>query len=265
MLTRILTALVAIPLALFVILTPLSWPLLAVFAAILVSGGLEIARLLNSRGLIPLALGGSLVAVAAIKAPLELVPSLILGGWAIGTIGLACNLQARWVRSALLGAWLGSGLLACYALHDLVPVEFLGYGNGLVLAVIPLWVGDSAAYFVGKAVGRRLLAPKISPSKTVEGSVANLIGCLIAAFAIGRYSGLPWSVSLAFGLSTGLFGQVGDLLQSKLKRDAGVKDSGGLLPGHGGILDRLDSLLYSAPISLWCAILFASSMFHVKP
>ena len=140
-----------------------------------------------------------------------------------------------------------------------------GYGNALVLALVPLWVGDSAAYFIGKSVGRRPLAPNISPNKTVEGSVANLIGCLIAAFAIGHYFNLPWSVPLAFGLSTGLFGQVGDLLQSKLKRDAGVKDSGSLLPGHGGVLDRLDSLLYSAPISLGCATLLASSVFHVKP
>ena len=265
MLTRILTALVAIPLALFVALTPLSWPLLVAFSAIVVIGALEVARLLNSRGFFVLALAGCLIAVAAAAAPMPLRLALISGAWALGTIGLSCNLSARWLRSLLLGGWLGCGLLACYALHQLVPVDSPGYGNALVLALVPLWVGDSAAYFIGKSVGRRPLAPNISPNKTVEGSVANLIGCLIAAFAIGHYFNLPWSVPLAFGLSTGLFGQVGDLLQSKLKRDAGVKDSGSLLPGHGGVLDRLDSLLYSAPISLGCATLLASSVFHVKP
>ena len=265
MLTRILTALVAIPLALFVVLTPLTWPPLVAFSAILVVGVLEIARLLDSRGFVALAVAGSLIAVAAVAAPMPLRLGLIFGAWALGTVGLSCNLSAKWLRSLLLGAWLGCGLLACYALHQLVPVDFHGYGNALVLALVPLWVGDSAAYFVGKSIGRRPLAPKISPNKTIEGSVANLIGCLIAAFAIGQYFGMPWSVSLAFGLATGLFGQVGDLLQSKFKRDSGAKDSGSLLPGHGGVLDRLDSLLYSAPISLGCATLLATSVFHVKP
>lgn len=265
MLSRILTALVAIPLALVVVLTPLEWPLVAALAAIVAIGAMEIGRLLDARVLTAAALGGCLIAGAAVAAPVPLRLALILGGWAIGTVGLSCKLTAEWLRAGMLGVWLGSGLLACHALHGLVPVDFQGYGNALVLVLVPLWVGDSSAYFVGKAFGRRKLAPSISPNKTVEGSVANLFGCLIAAFALGGYFGLPWGVSLSFGLSAGLIGQAGDLLQSKLKRDVGAKDSGSLLPGHGGILDRLDSLLYSAPISLACAMLLAGSVFHVKP
>ena len=142
MLIRILTAVAAIPLALFVILTPLSWPLLAAFAAILVIGAIEIARLLDSRGLIATVIAGSLAAVAAIEAPPAIAPALILGGWAIGTVGLAWHLRARWLRSVLLGAWLGAGLLACHALRDLTPVDFDGYGSMLVLAIIPRSVGD---------------------------------------------------------------------------------------------------------------------------
>lgn len=125
----------------------------------------------------------------------------------------------------------------------------------ILLPLIPLWVGDSAAIFAGKAFGKRLLAPKISPKKTVEGAIANLIGCVIAGAFVASFLKLPWMLGLVSGALSGTLGQAGDLFESALKRQAGVKDSGTILPGHGGVLDRLDSLLATAiPVGLVVAL-----------
>ena len=116
-----------------------------------------------------------------------------------------------------------------------------------LMALVPVWAGDIAAIFAGKAFGRHPLAPKVSPKKTVEGSVANLLAAVLAAWLLGRLLGLPNVRSLGAGVAVGILGQAGDLFESWLKRRAGVKDSGTLLPGHGGVLDRIDSVLFAAP------------------
>lgn len=115
------------------------------------------------------------------------------------------------------------------------------------MAVVPLWGGDTAAYFVGKSFGKRLLAPKISPKKTIEGGIANVLACLLVASLLGPHLGFVLPISCAVGLAAGVLGQAGDLFESHLKRQAGVKDSGSILPGHGGMLDRIDSILFTAP------------------
>lgn len=120
--------------------------------------------------------------------------------------------------------------------------------NLALVAIVPLWLGDSAAYFVGRSVGKRPLAPSISPNKTWEGAIANLVGCAIGALACGTLLGLPTPTAIAVGVTQGVFGQLGDLFESRLKRRSQVKDAGALLPGHGGVLDRTDSLLATAPL-----------------
>jgi phosphatidate cytidylyltransferase len=111
------------------------------------------------------------------------------------------------------------------------------------------WAGDTGAYYAGMSLGRRKLAPVISPNKTVEGLIGGLMLAVLAAVG-ARLWFLP-SFSLADCLATGLLltgaGVLGDLAESALKRSAGVKDSGSLIPAHGGMLDRLDSLLFTAP------------------
>jgi phosphatidate cytidylyltransferase len=122
----------------------------------------------------------------------------------------------------------------------------------LVLLAI-IWVGDAAAFYGGRALGRHLLSPKVSPKKTVEGAIAGLLGSIVAGI-IGAvwYLGEPFRLSfVVISLVTAVAGQVGDLAESVLKRSAGVKDSSSILPGHGGILDRLDSLFFAAPIFYW--------------
>jgi len=117
-----------------------------------------------------------------------------------------------------------------------------------LLVLFPLWAGDSAGIFVGKCCGKRLLAPKISPKKTWEGAFANTAACLLLAFSVGYFLKVSLATSLACGAICAVFGQAGDLFESYLKRLAEAKDSGTLLPGHGGILDRIDSVLFSAPL-----------------
>ncbi|HIJ84512.1 MAG TPA: phosphatidate cytidylyltransferase, partial [Magnetococcales bacterium] len=113
-----------------------------------------------------------------------------------------------------------------------------------------LWASDSGALFTGKWMGQRKFAVHISPSKTVAGFVGGLVfGGLVAVLTAMGFS-LSWGViqSLGIGLILSLAGQLGDLAESMLKREAGVKDSGRLIPGHGGFLDRLDSLLFAVPV-----------------
>jgi phosphatidate cytidylyltransferase len=124
--------------------------------------------------------------------------------------------------------------------------------GGLTLLSIfaSIWVGDSTAYFAGRAFGRRLLFKRVSPNKTWEGAIAGFLGAVVA-FTVARYIMLPYlSVfhAIVCGGIIGLFGQLGDLVESLLKRSAGVKDSSALIPGHGGVLDRFDSLLFVSPL-----------------
>ncbi len=123
------------------------------------------------------------------------------------------------------------------------------------LVVLAIWVGDSAAYLVGRAIGRRLLAPMISPRKTIAGSITGLAGSAAIGLVCGVVFGLGLSLAagLAIGAAVGALAQLGDLVESWLKRQAGVKDSGTLIPGHGGVLDRVDALLLAFPVA-WLLI-----------
>ncbi len=114
-----------------------------------------------------------------------------------------------------------------------------------------LWSGDSGAYFVGKSIGKRKIATLLSPAKTLEGFIANLILCAFVGWQGGVWLGLPVGWAITAGVGVGILGQLGDLFESALKRSIGVKDFGGVLPGHGGVLDRFDSFLFSAPWLWW--------------
>ena len=116
--------------------------------------------------------------------------------------------------------------------------------------VFVTWAGDTGAFYVGSTMGKRLLCPSISPRKTVEGSVGGLI-CSVLASGLAKFwfwEELGTVECLALGLGLGVLGQAGDLCESMLKRSFGVKDTGRLIPGHGGVLDRVDSLLFTGPV-----------------
>lgn len=118
----------------------------------------------------------------------------------------------------------------------------------LLFTLVLVWVGDTMAYFVGRSIGRFPMARHLSPKKTWEGAVANLAGSILVAVAARRWIDLPPIHLIGMAVLANLGGQAGDLLESAYKRSAGVKDSGSLLPGHGGMLDRIDALILAAPV-----------------
>jgi len=119
----------------------------------------------------------------------------------------------------------------------------------IVFLLVVVFAGDIAAFYMGSYLGRHKLAPAVSPGKTIEGALGGLAGNLLAGavFKHFYFHGMSWLPAVCFFLSVGVVGQVGDLFESMLKRSAAVKDSGTILPGHGGLLDRIDALLFAAP------------------
>src|SRR5690606_24922026 len=110
------------------------------------------------------------------------------------------------------------------------------------------WINDTGAYLIGKNFGKQKLFPRISPKKTVEGFMGGLFFSCVASYFIATLTGsLNFTNWLAFSIIASVCGTLGDLIESKFKRQAGVKDSGVIMPGHGGLLDRLDSIIFAAP------------------
>ena len=146
----------------------------------------------------------------------------------------------------LLGLIYVAGLLSFPAL-----LRAMALGRTYIFyLVLVTWAGDTGAFYVGSTMGKRLLCPSVSPRKTVEGSVGGLV-CSVLASGLAKFwfwEELGTVESVVMGLGLGMMGQVGDLCESMLKRSFGVKDTGTLIPGHGGLLDRVDSLLFTGPV-----------------
>lgn len=253
---RIATAAVAIPAILAVIfLAPPTVTEILVAVAVAL-GFREGVLLLEGRalrvgrasGLVLLALIFSGVAHPAVLG-VSLLP--LVAVLAVGRL-LTAPRDSTAVQAAgatlLLAVYLGA-LGGCIAgLRWMAPLEA---GPRRLLMLLAIVMGsDVLAFFVGYAAGRRPLAPAISPGKTIEGAVGGLLGGVAGALAVrwGALPLIPVGAAIGLGLSAAGLGIVGDLAESLFKRWAGVKDSGALLPGHGGMLDRLDSLLFGAPV-----------------
>ena len=253
---RVTTALVALPALLAALFLGPAWLAVAIVALALALGLGEFSSLLRARGIRPMPHVAFPLAAALfldVVSPGWLgVPFAPLGALLLLTFTLWRGADFESVSAAaatLLGAvYLGAlgGTIA--ALRVLHPIGEGAWRMVLLLGIVVF--SDSFAFFVGHAVGRRRLLPGISPGKSVEGAVGGLVGGVLGAFAI-RHLGLPGLPALhaaGLGVAVSAMGIVGDLDESLLKRWAGVKDSGTLFPGHGGMLDRLDSLLFGAPV-----------------
>ncbi|HUN59643.1 MAG TPA: phosphatidate cytidylyltransferase [Candidatus Binataceae bacterium] len=256
--TRLWTAAVALPLLLGVVL----WAPAAIFTgfiAILTAIGLyEVAAMTKARGdamviLIILGASASIPMLMHVAVYSWIVPAFI----GAGMIGLTVRVGRRGsdavavnpILIALGALWVGV-LFPYFALLRNAP-----HGVGAIILMILLVVAsDSGAYFVGRSIGRIKLLPRVSPNKTVEGAIGGLAAVIVAAVILRPWLVPEWTArsAILIGLGIGVLAQAGDLANSAFKRVAGVKDSGWLFPGHGGLMDRACSLVFAAVLTYYC-------------
>jgi phosphatidate cytidylyltransferase len=254
---RLGTAAVALPLLLLALFKGHPWVVVLVVAVAVALGLWELYALLAAREVPPLRVAGGVATALLFYESLtpgwSRVPCLPAAALVVllASLGRAHDIPRSITAAAgtLLGAvYLGSlgGTLAA-----LRTVDHSRTGPwALMLLLTVIMSADTAAYFTGSALGRHKLAPAISPGKTVEGLLGAVVGGVVAALVVRRFGlpSMPLGHAALLGAGVSLLGTAGDLLESLLKRWAGVKDSGTLFPGHGGMLDRLDSLLFGAPV-----------------
>ena len=278
---RVAVAAVGIPFAAAVIYIG-GWTLAAVLAIVAALGTLEFYRLAAERSVFAFEVAGAAAAVMLVITAASAPPALAaIRMWNTALVVLLMFATlAIWQRSpdqrpmsavavTFAGAIFVGGTLS-YAvwLRDypntsvaVVPGRFSSAAQGSALLAFPMaitWINDTLAYFVGRAIGRHKLLPRVSPGKTIEGAIAGLIGGLLTAVLLGanfigphvgvNASLLKWALG---GIIIAAVAQIGDLAESLFKREAGVKDSGKLLPGHGGVLDRFDALFFAIPVAYW--------------
>ena len=186
------------------------------------------------------------------------IPLLLTSAVVLSLLWLLLRPQKE---GAFIGwAWTIAGILYVgWLLSHFVALRGLDEGrNWVFLALFATFGSDTAAFFAGRALGRHHLAPGISPGKTWEGAIAGILGAIIVSllFTIPSPLSLPlgYGQAIVLGLLVSLFGQLGDLIESLLKRNMGVKDSGRLLPGHGGALDRIDSVVFAGVVVYYYVI-----------
>jgi phosphatidate cytidylyltransferase len=253
---RVLTALVAIPLVLGAVFYTHPIPFLFLAALTFVAAGWEYGKLSGSLPLSGIIPSGILFATACglwtfnPQGIRDFIPLTVALVAAIVSIYLRLRQSAVvTVKTPVIVAewlgWVGAPLIALCLLHGSSPGAWNLHSRVLML-LLPLWAGDTAGIFAGMAFGRHKLAPSISPKKTVEGAIANFVAATMVGYFVAHLVRVPYTIGLTCGAVIGSLGQAGDLFESWVKRKAGSKDSGTLLPGHGGILDRVDSLLFTA-------------------
>ena len=283
---RVLVSVVAAPLALWIVLAG-GAPLAALLAIVSAVGAWEFYRIARGTGahpladvgialagLVPLAVHASYLGLFTVRPSLVALLVLVLLGatiWLRGVEGRPLGSAA----STLLGVVYTAGMLGfAYAIryhdsvagYDVVGAKHLALGPlsmriapGGVLLIFPLiitWASDIGAYVTGRTIGGRKLIPSVSPGKTVAGAVGGLVASMLVSLLFARsvlvpaasLGFTPWG-ALLFGGLISVAAQVGDLFESLIKRDGGVKDSSHIIPGHGGVLDRVDSLLFVLPVA----------------
>ena len=257
--SRIATALVGAPLLLLAVW--LGGPLY--YALIGLLGGLALWELHRMLGLPGGTIGmTSLFGVAAgwyLAIGFGRPPTgLVLAALAVGiTTWRQVRLQRRGGGVGNAGIWFASTYVG-FCLGHFPALRGLEQGLALTLLVfLATWAFDTAAYFAGTKYGVHKMAPRLSPGKSWEGALAGSAAVLLMAMLLLRGIGLSPGLRLGIGVGVIIFGQLGDLFESSLKRLAQVKDAGTILPGHGGVLDRFDSLMFSVPVAYYFALLWS--------
>ena len=250
---RVLSALVLLPVVIGTVwfLPPIGTLVLASLAAMLcvleyatisAALGAPIPRLLTG-----LAVLGACVSIGAgyLSAEVVVMSAVIL----FGALAVSAGAPGPSVLPAVAAAVFPIAYIGL-PLGALAAVRAFGGREAILLLMITIVISDSAQFYCGRAFGRRPLAPAISPKKTLEGAIGGMLFGTLTMAVGGRYvfDDTPWLMLLLVGACIAALGIVGDLFESLLKRSAGVKDSSNIIPGHGGVLDRIDSWLFAAPL-----------------
>ena len=266
-----MTAAVAVPLLLAIILLGPDWLFFALALVVALLGYGELASLMKSssgiKGSGQELLGAGYLTVLLVTSAFYFEALTLTHATLLSILVIGGTVVVQWSpsRGRLVGAmgtffatfYVGALLGSIVALRMLGPEPAGRHSVIFLLAVV--FVGDAGAYYAGRSLGRHALAPRLSPKKTVEG----LVGGIVASIAVSVALVELWSPELktanaiGLGLMLSLLGVLGDLFESFLKRSAGVKDTSALIPGHGGVLDRIDSVLFAGPALLLCLLWMA--------
>jgi phosphatidate cytidylyltransferase len=273
---RILTALVALPILLYTV-----WSLTPYFFVVLTAGAIVVAlvefySIAAKAGCKPQSESGyaaALIVIASFVFDEPVLTVAALAALVIWSLGAAIlrpdNLKTALssVSATVFGVIYVALLAACLIGVRMIPdsatktlVPHLA-SKMLTMFFAIVMLTDTGAYYTGRTLGRHKLAPRVSPGKTIEGAIGGFVTAVVAGFLckLTFFPEIPIAHAMALGAALGVIGQFGDLAESLLKRGANVKDSGTLLPGHGGMLDRVDSLLFCAPVLYFYSRLFVSS------
>ncbi len=241
--------------------------LLAMLLFILYFASKEYVKILNHKGFYPslkmIYIAEALFAVIAYIQRFDMV-AFALTACAIGTFMWVLFRGRQPYIANVATTVLGMIYCGWFPLHLLFlrNLESQRFDDGLgfvVLMFIAVLLTDTGCYYAGRHLGKHKLAPVISPNKTIEGAIGGAVCAVIGAMVIGLYIGLEWYMALLAGILCTVFAQIGDLSESLIKRDAGVKDSGDSLPGHGGFLDRCDSYILTIPVMYYFCKYFVFS------
>jgi phosphatidate cytidylyltransferase len=245
---RIATSLVLIPLVIWVVLAAPFWVFAAVLAAVGMLAFHEFDQIAAAQGIVragPPGMAAGLVLLffpepflaVVIAALMAMTLSLRVPDLASGLAGAAVFLLGVMY---IFGAW-----RCAIGLREINP-----HSHWLMIALLVSWAGDTAAFYIGRAFGKHKVAPRVSPGKSWEGCAGSVAGGMLAVGIYAHYliPAEPLGSVLALAAAANVAGQMGDLCESAFKRGAGMKDSGTMLPGHGGWLDRIDSSLFSVPV-----------------
>lgn len=262
--TRLLSTLVLVPPLVLALILGVP-AIAAVLALVALLAGLEVFRLLKAAGYPSLPLFGTALAVAmvleaAVRPVGEKGVLLVAVGAVLAGVGALARADPRdglvvWFTTVFGALYIG---LISFVLHvanagpaipDGAMLAPVSSGQGwILLLVLGVWSYDTGAYLVGRQIGRHKFMTHISPAKSIEGLVGGLVATSIVTCLMLAALGQAWPGGLILGPLLGLAAQAGDLAESMIKRAAGAKDSGALIPGHGGILDRIDSFLFAGPV-----------------
>jgi phosphatidate cytidylyltransferase len=271
---RVLFALVAIPVVVAAVWMG-DWALAALLSIASALAAWEFYRIAGALGTRPLANAGIFIAAViplAIHARylglpvtflVSVTAAVVVSIALFSAVIFARGVQQRPLESVSLtvfGILYTGGLLTfAYALRYHPYAVGAAAGSALLLvALLLVWISDTAGYFVGRAIGKRKLIPSVSPGKTVAGAVGAFVICGVSGWVLIEFVLVPYAQlalrpvhAVLFGMLISAATQLGDLAESLIKREAGVKDSSHIIPGHGGVLDRIDGMLFALPVAYW--------------